>query len=80
MATQTERTVVYGAGIAVAMGLWSLVVVGRRPKPTTLRPRAEVVMFSPSGEQFEIAFADQRVDRGRGRRRAFAPSPSELAS
>ena len=29
------------AGIAVAMGLWSLVVVGRRPSPTTLHPQAE---------------------------------------
>ena len=34
MATQTETTVVYGAGIV------QLVVVGRSPGPTTLHPQA----------------------------------------
>jgi hypothetical protein len=57
VATQTEKRVVYAAGvvqgialvtfpaaavgavIAAAMGVWSLVVAGRRPSPTTLHPQ-----------------------------------------
>ena len=49
------------AGVAAVMGIWSFARRGSAAQSCDSPPAARVGVLSPSGEQFEIAFEDQRA-------------------
>ena len=59
-ASSCPRSTPLAAIVAAAMGLLSFVVAGRGLASSPFR-RSRLAMPSPSGEQFEIAFGEQRV-------------------